>query len=264
MIKKHTAAKLGLAFISFGLIVLLVVSFWYFKGWKRLGLGNVEVQQNAARMNADIPTSAMPQPQVESELVGESETDSSQEPPQDEVELESFPSGKLWISAGRRAYINGTLRLIVPELQLDTLIQNGTEPEQLEKGPGLYDYAQMPNEQAGSNVCIAGYRDSFGSPFLKLDTLEEGDLFYLIYEGVIYTYTFESVQIVASDDWSPIRTKGYSALTLTSGDPIGSWENRIVVTARMTGKSSDEERFFLPEETPDEVGAASGSALEEE
>lgn len=263
MFRKQFIKKLVLILIAIGLILLLLYCFLYFDGFSRWKLGKA-ISATKLEDNVSIDVDEVSQT-VSGFSVGSS---SSAKPKQETIQpgtsFNSFPTGKLWISPGRRNYQDGKLRLVIPALQLDTIIQNGTDPQNLEKGPGLYEYTQMPYEEEGSNVCIAGYRDTYGSPFLKLDELKDGDLFYLIYDGIIYTYTYENTTIVPSDNWDTIRTKGYSALTLTSGDPIGSWENRIVVTAKRTGRSASEEHFFLPEASQDEVGAASGSLGEDE
>ena len=43
---------------------------------------------------------------------------------------------------------------------------------------------------------------------------------------------YESTEIVEADDWSPIFNRGYPCLTITSCDPIGTSERRIVVRAK--------------------------------
>ena len=143
-----------------------------------------------------------------------------------------IPNGLLLITTQREAYMSGDLRLVIPKLQIDQTVQDGVTEADLMKGPGLYDYAQLPGEPGG-NVSIAGHRDIHGSIFYYIDQLTIGDRLYLVYQDTIYIYTYEETKIVKPTDWGPIHTQGFSCLTLTSCDPIGTSRNRIIVTARL-------------------------------
>ena len=152
------------------------------------------------------------------------------------VPEEDPPGDKLFISTERQQYQSGTLRLVIPQLELDLAIQNGVYEASLEQGPGLYDYAQLPGT-GNRNVSIAGHRDIHGSPFYYVDTLTDNDYLYLIYDGTVYRYTYKSTTIVADDDWGPIYSQGFSCLTLTSCDPIGTTQNRIIVQAELSQRT---------------------------
>jgi len=52
-------------------------------------------------------------------------------------------------------------------------VVEGTDPAELEEGPGHYVDSAMPGEQG--NFAMAGHRVGRGSPFLALDVLEPGD-----------------------------------------------------------------------------------------
>ena len=100
-----------------------------------------------------------------------------QEPPQRtylEIPAGSdLPVGKLIITPARETYEDDQIRLIISSLEIDTMIKNGTELSTLKTGPGLYEYAQLPDE-AGANVSIAGHRDVHGNIFYYLDKLAAG------------------------------------------------------------------------------------------
>lgn len=156
-----------------------------------------------------------------------------------EPEPESTPSspladyvGKLVITQERSAYSEGEMKLIVPRLELESLVMNGETNESMAKGVGLYNYSQLPNEENG-NVSIVGHRDIYGKEFYYIDTITDGDLLYLEYKGMLYTYEYMETTVVKADDWDPIRVKDAPRLTLTSCDPIGTAKNRIVVTASL-------------------------------
>ena len=146
---------------------------------------------------------------------------------------QDYPVGKLVVTTDREAYENGNLRLVIPSLDQDVLVQNNVDTESLRSGPGLYEYSQLPAPDTNANVSIAGHRDIEGAEFYSIDRLTDGDLMYLVYQEKVYIYQYESTQIIQSDDWNPIACKDYPCLTLTSCDPIGTFINRIVVTGRL-------------------------------
>lgn len=214
--------KLRAILIILGLALVISGAFIYFGGGK----------QEPAVQEPAISGQPSPSP-APAQAVGESQK------PGDEQLL--FPLNKLFITAGRYNY-DGEMRLVIPKLELDTKILSGVEDKTLKKGPGLYDYAQMP-DTGNSNVSIAGHRDIYGSHFYYIDTLTAGDLLYLVYQGSVYKYAYRYTEIISPDDWGPIYSKRFSALTLTSCDPIGTSKNRIIVTAELVEVSPDAPDF---------------------
>lgn len=147
---------------------------------------------------------------------------------------EDIPYDKLFITEERRNYKTGELTLIIPKLSLVEPVQNGTSTEALALGPGLYDYAQLPGE-GDRNVSIAAHRNHSRNGvisewfFYYIDTLEDGDYMYLTDTNHIYRYRYDQTTIVEEDDWSPIYSQGFSCITLTSCEPIGVADHRIIV-----------------------------------
>ena len=141
-------------------------------------------------------------------------------------------AGHLYLSDRREKYQNGEMTLTIPRLGVESVqVQDGTGDEELSRGPGLFEYAQMPSENGG-NVSIAGHRDIDGAIFYYVHNLSAGDYFYLDWQGKTYRYIYEKTYVVAPDNWDPIQAQGYSCLTLVSCDPIGTSLNRIIVVAR--------------------------------
>lgn len=127
------------------------------------------------------------------------------------------------------------LRLIIPSLNINTEVVNGTTDSALKYGPGLYSVAQMPGE-GDRNTSIAGHRNGIGSSwniFYSIDKLKDGDEFYLAYKDKVYQYIYEETKIVSPDTLSVLDARGYSCLTLTSCHPIGSDKERIIVHAKL-------------------------------
>ena len=159
------------------------------------------------------------------------------EPPQEDAIL--YPTDRLFVTDERAAYGDGEMTLRIPRLGLDAPVLAGTGPEVLQRGVGLYEYAQLPGE-GNRNVSIAGHRDIYGAEFYYLDQLQEGDACYLNYGGREYTYIYHDTAIVEPDDWGPVYCREYGCLTLTSCDPVGTSERRIVVTARRVDSAQNE------------------------
>lgn len=144
----------------------------------------------------------------------------------------SYPEGELFVDNARSGYRDGELRLVVPRMQLDCEVLDGVDAKTLERGVGLYDNAQLP-ALGNPNVSIAGHRDIHGSPFLTIDKLAEGDSLYLVQGDNVYHYLWEQTITVQPDEWSVIYCTDYSRITLTSCDPIGTTQNRIIAIGRL-------------------------------
>lgn len=154
-------------------------------------------------------------------------------------EVDGLPVGKLVITPERTQYIGGTLTLRIPAIEVVATVNNGTEPDDLRSGVGLYEYAQLPGE-GNRNVSIAGHRNGLSqgkvtdkAPFYYIDRLKEGDYIYLVDKTNIYRYVWQSTEIVEADDWNPIYTTGTSCITITSCHPIGISDHRIIVRGEL-------------------------------
>lgn len=146
-----------------------------------------------------------------------------------------YPTDKLFITEGRQAYADGEMTLRVPRLGLDAPVLDGMDTKTLDRGVGLYEYAQLPGK-GNRNTSMTAHRDIFKAEFYYIDTIAAGDLIYLDYDGVTYTYQYESTQVVEANDWSPIYCNEYPCVTLVSCTPIGTSLRRLVVTARLIGQ----------------------------
>ena len=152
-----------------------------------------------------------------------------------DIPQEEWPSQELFIEKNRSEYKSGDLILNIPKLEIEYEVMNGTSQEALKRGPGLYEYSQLPGE-GNRNVSIAGHRTGYSDTykvFRNLDQLEEGDFIYLYNKHKIYVYQYYDTTIVSKDDWSVIYLQGFSALTLTSCHPVGKNDQRIVVIGEL-------------------------------
>lgn len=149
-----------------------------------------------------------------------------------------FPQDRVFVTQARKQYQSGSMRLIIPKLNVDVPVLNGVDEQTLLQGEGLYDYAQLPSE-VGGNVSIAGHRNWVRNgkitddvPFYYLHTIGPGDCLYLVDDTHIYQYVWNKTSIIENDDWSVIYCQGFSCLTLTTCTPIGKADHRYIVRAR--------------------------------
>lgn len=197
-----------------------------------------------------VPSETVTPSSLPSEAVSPSPAASS-EP----EEVDGLPVGKLVVTEEREAYVDDSLTLYIPALNVKRSVHNGTDDDTLDRGVGLYEYAQLPGE-GNRNVSMAGHRNGLSNgkitdraPFYYIDTLGEGDYLYLYDSDSIYRYLFEYTEIVEADDWDPIRTTGYSCMTITSCHPIGVSDHRIVVRARLDEIISYDSSYAFPSNT---------------
>lgn len=120
----------------------------------------------------------------------------------------------------------------IPKINVEAAVVNGTTPEYLKEGPGLYEISPLPGGK-DANVLIAGHRTTYGAWFRKVDKLVDGDDIIIKFGGKNYNYKVEKVFIIEKNDWSVTEPQGYSALTLTACHPPGSSRKRIVVRAKL-------------------------------
>lgn len=120
----------------------------------------------------------------------------------------------------------------IPKIEVNAAVVNGTTPEYLKEGPGLYEISPLPGDE-NANVLIAGHRTTYGAWFRKVDKLTDGDDIIVKFQGKDYNYRVEKVFTIEKNDWSVTEPQGYSSLTLTSCHPPGSSRKRIVVRAKL-------------------------------
>lgn len=153
-----------------------------------------------------------------------------------DVPPELWPEDSLFVEKERSDYRSGQLHLIIPRMDVDDDVMDGTDMAALKHGPGLYTVAQMPGRDRDANTSIAGHRAGYGrygNLFKEIHTVKEGDLLYLRDEEWIYVYLYHDTKVTTPDDISVLYVKGFPCLTLTSCHPLGKNTERIVLTAEL-------------------------------
>ena len=175
-------------------------------------------------------------------------------PPEEAVDVEvvaedNLPHDRLFITVERQRYKAGDLRLVIPRISFDKSLEPGTSSDELGRGPGLYDYAQLPGE-GNRNVSIAGHRRK--RDFYYVDIVTERDYIYLVDAENIYRYIHESSFVVTPDDWGPIYSQGFSCVTLTTCTPIGISDHRLIVRGELDAIFPYTEDFVFEMSGPEE------------
>lgn len=126
-------------------------------------------------------------------------------------------------------------RLEIPELDVDTMVVEGTSLAALRAGAGHYPETPLPGE--AGNVAIAGHRTTYGKPFARVDELVKGDKIVLTTPVGKYTYEVMGRPfVVEPTDYDAVVNdypQGGSFVTLSSCHPEGSAAYRIIVRAEL-------------------------------
>jgi sortase A len=126
--------------------------------------------------------------------------------------------------------------LQIPKIGLDVVVVEGTSESDLSLGPGLYPGAPLPG-QVG-NSAIAGHRTTFGAPFYSLSALGPGDAIYVTTLQGRFHFSVTASLVVSPSDDAVVAPTPFPELTLTTCDPPFSATYRLVVHARLVGRSA--------------------------
>lgn len=123
-------------------------------------------------------------------------------------------------------------RLRIPSIDQDSVVVNGTQPDDLRMGPGHYPDTTFPG--LGGTVAIAGHRTTYGAPFRNIDQLGKGDELVVEMPYGRFTYVFTRQLIVKPTATWVTRDVGYEQLVLSACHPLFSAAERLIVFARLT------------------------------
>ena len=128
-------------------------------------------------------------------------------------------------------------RLMIPSLDVDVVVVEGTSPSALRAGAGHYPESPLPCDLG--NVAIAGHRTTYGRPFHNLDLLSPGD--DIILETPVGTCSYKVNKepfVVAPTDFSVLDRTSTGTLTLTTCHPKNSAAQRLIVQADLQGPAA--------------------------
>jgi sortase A len=142
----------------------------------------------------------------------------------------AFLAGELERHAGDGSPVG---RILIPRIDANYVVVNGTDTEDLKSGPGIYAETSFPG--LSGTTAIAGHRTTYLAPFRNINALEPGDhvLVYMPYAH--FTYTVSGQRVVAPTDVrAAVNDVGYTRLVLSACTPLFSAEKRLLVYARLT------------------------------
>jgi sortase A len=120
--------------------------------------------------------------------------------------------------------------LVIPRMDLDMVVVEGTDTASLRKGPGHYSQTAYPWEDSG-RVGIAGHRTTYGAPFWSLDKLRPGDRITLKTEYGVYNYRVTRDIIIQPSEGWVLDPTNRPTLVLTTCNPRFSAAERLIVFA---------------------------------
>ncbi len=122
-------------------------------------------------------------------------------------------------------------QLIIPSLDYELPIYEGTEDAQLKKGVGRYIGSAYPG--VTDNCVLSGHRDTV---FTKLGDLKIGASIIVNTDNGLFSYEVTGIRIVEADDKTVIVPTDVATLTLTTCYPfvyIGAAPQRYIVSAEL-------------------------------
>jgi sortase A len=125
-------------------------------------------------------------------------------------------------------------KLEIPSIDSSEYVVEGTDSENLRKGPGHYPDTPLPGQRG--TVAIAGHRTTFGAPFRNLDKVKRGDRIVMELPYGTFIYRVERTQIVDDSALWVTKKVGYNRLVLTACHPLYSAAQRIVAFARLVDR----------------------------
>ena len=147
------------------------------------------------------------------------------------IQLKTEETKKAY-QAGETGVGDPLTRIVIPAIDVNTVVVEGTGASALRAGAGHYPNTPLPGEEG--NVAIAGHRTTYGKPFANLDHLKPGD--DIVLETPIGKHVYRVSRdpfVVPNTQWDVISQTPGHTLTLTTCHPKGSAKQRLVVKAEM-------------------------------
>jgi len=119
----------------------------------------------------------------------------------------------------------------IPKIGINQILVEGTNTEDLRKGPGHYSGTPLPGQSG--NAGIAGHRTTYGHPFYNLDGVQVGDPIVVTTVQGVFVYDAERSEVVSPNDTTALTNTSGATLTLTTCNPRFSASSRLIVIAQL-------------------------------
>ena len=124
------------------------------------------------------------------------------------------------------------LKIRIPKIDLEWIVNEGTDRQTLKEGPGHIIETPLPGDLG--RCTFSGHRTTYGAPFNKIDELVKGDLIYLeTIKGEVLTYAVTGLEIIDPRDVYILEGSDKKELVLTSCYPEYSAAERIILIAEL-------------------------------
>lgn len=143
--------------------------------------------------------------------------------------------------AAKMTSSDGLTRLVIPKIDLDAIVVEGTSSHQLKIGPGHILNTALPGESG--NAVISAHRDTF---FRHIYELSKGDEILVRRNGTVLRYVVTGKKIVDPEDLSVLHQTKDPELTLITCYPtyyIGPAPERLVVFSKLADRKADVSLF---------------------
>lgn len=140
----------------------------------------------------------------------------------------------------RERYLPGEAyaAIVIPSIDIDFIVVEGTDYVSLKKGPGHYRDSADPWDDTG-RVGIAGHRTTYLHPFLNLDRVRAGATIELITKHGTFTYEVDrNFVLPEAGSGVVLEQTARPTLVLTTCHPKYSSRERLIVTASLVEASS--------------------------
>ncbi|HUC05589.1 MAG TPA: class E sortase [Acidimicrobiales bacterium] len=147
--------------------------------------------------------------------------------------LDKLPTGPPRIAPTSKAPAEGQPVGVIriPTIGINQVLVEGTNTNDLRKGPGHYIGTPLPGQAGNSGV--AGHRTTYGHPFYNLDALKPGDDIVVTTVQGIFVYDTIRSQVVSPSDSAVLDNAFGAYITLTTCNPRFSASSRLVVTGKL-------------------------------
>lgn len=154
-------------------------------------------------------------------------------------------SDTIIVDPAANANVGSDPKLIIPKINVNipviysvTTIEESAIQNALKNGTVHYNLpgANSTPGQDGNGVILGHSSNDVFDPgsykfaFVLLDKLQNGDLFYMNYEGKRYVYKVNDKKIIKPSEWRTLQqTTGKPTMILVTCTPIGTAEKRLLV-----------------------------------
>lgn len=127
--------------------------------------------------------------------------------------------------------------LAIPRLGLKRYVPEGATSMQLRRyGVGHITWTALPDRTG--IVGIAGHRTTYGAPFFRLESLTQGDVIHVDYDGKRFAYTVTDKRVLNPNQAEVLRgSPGQRIVALVTCTPPYSAAYRLVVLGNLQNVS---------------------------